>query len=30
VPENTQGDPGIDTYFDLISAQVNDLAAAFH
>jgi len=30
VPENTQGDPDIHTYFDLISAQVNDLAAAFH
>ncbi len=29
VPENTGGAPGVDTYFDLMNAWVNGLAAAF-
>jgi zinc/manganese transport system substrate-binding protein len=29
VPENTKGAPGINTYFDLMNAWVNGLAAAF-
>jgi zinc/manganese transport system substrate-binding protein len=29
VPENTNGAPGINTYFDLMNAWVNGLAAAF-
>jgi zinc/manganese transport system substrate-binding protein len=29
VPENTNGAPGIDTYFDLMNSWVNGLAAAF-
>jgi zinc/manganese transport system substrate-binding protein len=29
VPENTNGAPGVDTYFDLMNAWVNGLAAAF-
>jgi hypothetical protein len=29
VPENTHGAPGIETYFDLMNAWVNDLAAGF-
>jgi zinc/manganese transport system substrate-binding protein len=29
VPENTQGAPGVNTYFDLMNAWVNGLAAAF-
>jgi ABC-type Zn uptake system ZnuABC Zn-binding protein ZnuA len=29
VPENTGGAPGIDTYFDLMSAWVNELAAVY-
>jgi zinc/manganese transport system substrate-binding protein len=29
VPENTQGAPGVNTYFDLMSTWVNGLAAAF-
>lgn len=29
VPENTAGAPGIDTYFDLMNAWVNGLAAGF-
>ena len=29
VPENTQGAPGVNTYFDLMSSWVNGLAAAF-
>jgi zinc/manganese transport system substrate-binding protein len=30
VPENTQGAPGVDTYFDLVNAWVGNLANAFH
>jgi zinc/manganese transport system substrate-binding protein len=29
VPENTQGAPGVDTYFDLMNTWVGNLAAAF-
>lgn len=29
VPENTEGAPGVDTYFDLMDAWVNDLADGF-
>jgi zinc/manganese transport system substrate-binding protein len=29
VPENTKGAPGVNTYFDLMNAWVNGLAAAF-
>jgi ABC-type Zn uptake system ZnuABC Zn-binding protein ZnuA len=29
VPENTHGAPGIETYFDLMNAWVNELAAGF-
>jgi ABC-type Zn uptake system ZnuABC Zn-binding protein ZnuA len=29
VPENTQGAPGVNTYFDLMNAWVNGLAVAF-
>ena len=29
VPENTNGAPGIQTYFDLMNTWVNGLAAAF-
>ncbi|HEX7336411.1 MAG TPA: metal ABC transporter substrate-binding protein, partial [Gemmatimonadales bacterium] len=29
VPENTQGAPGVDTYFDLVNTWVGSLAAAF-
>jgi zinc/manganese transport system substrate-binding protein len=29
VPENTQGAPGVETYFDLMNAWVNGLAAGF-
>ena len=29
VPENTNGAPGVNTYFDLMSAWVDGLAAAF-
>ena len=29
VPENTQGAPGVDTYFDLVNTWVASLAAAF-
>jgi zinc/manganese transport system substrate-binding protein len=30
VPENTQGAPGVNTYFDLVNAWVGGLATAFH
>jgi zinc/manganese transport system substrate-binding protein len=30
VPENTQGAPGVDTYFDLVNTWVGSLATAFH
>jgi zinc/manganese transport system substrate-binding protein len=30
VPENTNGAPGVDTYFDLMNSWVNGLASAFH
>ena len=30
VPENTQGAPGVNTYFDLVNAWVNGLSAAFN
>jgi ABC-type Zn uptake system ZnuABC Zn-binding protein ZnuA len=30
VPENTNGAPGVETYFDLMNAWVNGLAAGFH
>jgi hypothetical protein len=29
VPENTQGAPGVDTYFDLVNTWVNGLTAVF-
>ena len=29
VPENTNGAPGVNTYFDLMNTWVNGLAAAF-
>ncbi len=29
VPENTHGAPGIETYFDLMNAWINGLAAGF-
>jgi hypothetical protein len=29
VPENTDGAPGVDTYFDLVNTWVSSLAAAF-
>jgi ABC-type Zn uptake system ZnuABC Zn-binding protein ZnuA len=30
VPENTQGAPGVNTYFDLVNTWVSSLATAFH
>jgi ABC-type Zn uptake system ZnuABC Zn-binding protein ZnuA len=30
VPENTQGSPGVNTYFDLLNAWVTNLANGFH
>lgn len=30
VPENTQGAPGVNTYFDLVNAWVGSLTTAFH
>jgi zinc/manganese transport system substrate-binding protein len=30
VPENTQGAPGVNTYFDLVNTWVGSLTAAFH
>ena len=30
MPENTNGAPGVNTYFDLMNTWVNGLAAGFH